>query len=40
MRIRWTAHVSCIGNMANAYKMLDVKPEGKGPLKRRRRIGG
>jgi hypothetical protein len=28
-RIRWTGQVVCMGKMANAYKILIIKPEGK-----------
>jgi hypothetical protein len=31
-RMRWAGHVTRIGEMRNAYKILIVKPEGKRPL--------
>jgi hypothetical protein len=30
--MRWVAHVACMGEMRNAYKILVRKPEGKRPL--------
>jgi hypothetical protein len=36
-RIRWPGHVAHIGAKRNAYRVLMRKPEGKGPLVRRRR---
>jgi len=31
-RIRWVGHVAYMGQMRNACKILDGKPEGKRPL--------
>jgi hypothetical protein len=36
-RRRWTGHVSRMGEKRNAYRLLVGKPEGKRPLRRRRR---
>jgi hypothetical protein len=36
-RIKWTGHVTRMGEMRNAYKILVGKPEGKKPLGRLRR---
>jgi hypothetical protein len=33
-RMRWASHVATMGEMRNVYKILDGKPEGKGPLRR------
>jgi hypothetical protein len=33
-RMRWTGHVSRMGENENAYRLLAGKPEGKGPLGR------
>jgi hypothetical protein len=35
-RIRWTGHVTRIGEKRNAYRILVGKPEGKRPLGRPR----
>jgi len=35
-RMRWTGHVSCMGEMRNAYKILVGKPERKTSLERPR----
>jgi hypothetical protein len=35
-RMRWAGHVTCMGELRNAYSMLVGKPEGKGPLRRLR----
>jgi hypothetical protein len=35
-RLRWAGHVTCIGEMKNAYNILDGKLEGKRPLGRSR----
>jgi hypothetical protein len=32
--MRWTEHVTCIGEMRNAYKILVEKSEEKRPLGR------
>jgi hypothetical protein len=32
--MRWMEHIAHMGNMRNAYKILDRKPERKGPLGR------
>jgi hypothetical protein len=29
--MRWAGHVTCMGEMRNAYKILVIKPEGKRP---------
>jgi len=34
-RARWTGYVAHMGEMKNAYKILDGKPEGKRPIGRR-----
>jgi hypothetical protein len=34
--MRWAVHVTCIGEMRNAYRILVEKPAGKRPLRRRR----
>jgi hypothetical protein len=34
--MRWAAHVACMGEMRNFYKILVRKPEGKKPLERPR----
>jgi hypothetical protein len=31
-RLRWLGHVTCVGKMKNAYKILVRKPEGKNHL--------
>jgi hypothetical protein len=36
-RIRWVRHVARMGEGRNVYRVLVVKPEGKGPLERPRR---
>jgi hypothetical protein len=36
-KMRWVGHVAWIGEMRNAYCILDGKPEGKRPVGRRRR---
>jgi hypothetical protein len=36
-RMRWAGHVARMGDKRNAYRILVGKPEGKRPLKRRRR---
>jgi hypothetical protein len=33
-RMRWTGHVTCMGDTKNTYKILVGKPEGKRPLGR------
>jgi len=35
-RMRWVEHVACMGEMRNAYKILDGKPDEKRPLVRPR----
>jgi hypothetical protein len=35
-KMRWTEHVTRIGEMRNAYKILVGKPERKSPLGRSR----
>jgi hypothetical protein len=35
-RMRWAGHVTHIGDMINAYKLLVSKREGKRPLRRAR----
>jgi hypothetical protein len=35
-RIRWTGHVTRLGEMRNAFNVLVGKPEGKRPLGRPR----
>jgi hypothetical protein len=35
-RIRWTGHVTRIGEKRNTYRLLVGKPEGKRPLGRPR----
>jgi hypothetical protein len=35
---RWVGHVARMGEMRNAYSILDGKPKGKRSLRRRRRI--
>jgi hypothetical protein len=37
-QMRWAAHVVCMGEMRNVYKILIEKPDGKRPLTRPRRI--
>jgi hypothetical protein len=32
LRMRWTGHVACTGEMRNAFKIVVRKPEGKKPL--------
>jgi hypothetical protein len=39
-RMRWAGHVSRMGEMRNAYKILVGKPEGKRPLGRPKRRWG
>jgi hypothetical protein len=34
LSLKWTGHVSCMGEMRMAYNILDAKPEGKRPLGR------
>jgi hypothetical protein len=36
-RMRWAGHVARMGEGRNVYRVLVGKPEGKRPLKRRRR---
>jgi hypothetical protein len=36
-RIRWAGHVTSMGEMRNAYNILNGKPEGTRPLGRPRR---
>jgi hypothetical protein len=36
-RMRWAEHVACMGDGRDVYRVLVVRPEGKRPLKRRRR---
>jgi hypothetical protein len=36
-RMRWAGHVVRMGGGRNVYRVLVVKPEGKGPLERPRR---
>jgi hypothetical protein len=36
-RMRWAGHVSRMGEMRNAYRILVGKPEGRRPLGRPRR---
>jgi hypothetical protein len=36
-RMRWAGHVTWMGEMRNAYRILVGKPEGKRPLGRPRR---
>jgi hypothetical protein len=36
-RMRWTEHVTCMGEKRNACRILVRKPEGKGSLGRQRR---
>jgi hypothetical protein len=36
--MRWVGHVTSMGEMKNAYKILVGKPAGKRPLGRTRRI--
>jgi hypothetical protein len=36
-RMRWAGHVARMGQKLNAYRILVGKPEGKRPLRRRRR---
>jgi hypothetical protein len=36
-RMRWAGHVTRMGEMRNAYKLLVGKPEGERPLGRPRR---
>jgi hypothetical protein len=36
-RMRWTGHAARLGDMANAYKLLVGKLEGKRPLGKPRR---
>jgi hypothetical protein len=31
-KIRWAAHVACMGEMRNAYSILGGKPKGKTDL--------
>jgi hypothetical protein len=38
-RVIWAAHVACMREIINAYRMLVRKPEGKRPLGRPRRGG-
>jgi hypothetical protein len=35
-RMRWTGHVTRMGEKRNAYRILVQKPEGKRPLRRER----
>jgi hypothetical protein len=32
LRVRWVENVACMGEMRNAYIILDRKPKGKIPL--------
>jgi hypothetical protein len=34
--MRWTGHVVCMGEIANAYKIFVSEPEGRRPLGRPR----
>jgi hypothetical protein len=36
-RMRWACHVACVGEKRDVFKVLVGKPEGKRPLRRRRR---
>jgi hypothetical protein len=36
-RMRWTGHVTRMGQTMNVYRILVGKPEGKRPLRRQRR---
>jgi hypothetical protein len=36
-RMRWAAHVACMGENMNSYRILVGKPEGKRPLGKARR---
>jgi hypothetical protein len=36
-RVKWVGHVTCMGEMRNAYRISVGKPEGKRPLGRPRR---
>jgi hypothetical protein len=36
-RMRWVAHVACMGEGRGVYRFLVGRPEAKRPLKRRRR---
>jgi hypothetical protein len=33
-RVRWVGHVSCMGEMRNACRVLVETPEGKRPLRK------
>jgi hypothetical protein len=35
--MRWEGHVARMGEKRNVYRILVVKPEGKRPLRRKRR---
>jgi hypothetical protein len=37
-RMRWAGHVARMGKKRNVYRLLVVKPEGKRPLGRLRRM--
>jgi len=39
-RMRWAGHVSCMGGMRSAYRILVGKPAGKRALGRPRCVGG
>jgi hypothetical protein len=39
-RMRWEGHVARIGEVRGAYNILVVRPEGRRPLGRPRRIDG
>jgi hypothetical protein len=34
LKMRWVGHVAHMEEMRNAYKIVVIKPEGKGPLGR------
>jgi hypothetical protein len=38
-RIRWAGHITRMGEMRNAYKILVAKPEAKSPRGRLAEIG-
>jgi len=37
IRMRWAVHVTLMGEIRGVYRVLEGKPEGKGPLRRPRR---
>jgi hypothetical protein len=37
LKMRWTGHLARMGAKRNTYRILVGKPEGKGPLGKRRR---